>query len=148
MARSLSRRSGRFFLGSSLVVCSSSFQSLVCTQNKQLNHIEKKKSHFPPYFSLFNCLMYSSVYSPVQVCAPHNPDGRYRRPQLERSPWHGLPAEQSSYTPGKAWLSSQTGASGPCSNIKKTLALAPFLLYLFSYILNSLLEVCSHYDSL
>lgn len=81
---------------------------------------------------------------PVQVCAPHNPAGRCRRPQLERSPWRGLPAELSSCTPGKAWLSSQTGVSGPCSKNRKRENTEKGInsVFLFSHNLGSLSEVC------
>lgn len=77
---------------------------------------EENKHEYRRDFTLFICLLCCCIqlWIPVQVCAPHNPGGRCRRPQLEHSPWRGLPVELSSCTPGKAWLSSQTGVSGPC----------------------------------
>lgn len=117
MARSLSRRSGRFFRGSSLVVCSSSFQSLVW---RQIVRIPFKKKHEMTLFTAYCCV---ELRPPVQECAPRNPSGRCRHPQLARSPWRGLLAERSSCTPGTVWLSSRTGVSGPCSkkqqNVKR-----------------------------
>lgn len=119
MALSLSRRSGRFFRGSSLVVCSSSFQSLVWRQISTKNWIlGEKNNNFTFSFISLMCFCVQ-LCPPVQVCAPHNPGGRCRRPQLGHSPWRGPPAELSSCTPGKAWPSSQTGVSGPCSKTKQ-----------------------------
>lgn len=110
MALSLSRRSGRFFLGSSRVVCSSSFQSLVCKHM----YTKIKTNQYMTYSKHLVHMLLCKLFPPVQVCAPHNQDGKCRHLQLAHSPWRGPPAELSSCTLGKAWLSSQTDVSGPC----------------------------------
>lgn len=93
--------------------------SLKTNQHKELNTREgEKNNNFTFIFISLMCFCVQ-LCPPVQVCAPHNPGGRCRRPQLGHSPWRGPPAELSSCTPGKAWPSSQTGVSGPCSKTKQ-----------------------------
>lgn len=93
---------------------SGGLQLLVPVSGLRTKQHKNAESSNHPHRFLITCRVCLCVRlcPPGPVCAPRNPGGRCRRPRLERSPWRGLPAERSSCTPGKAWLSSQTGVSG------------------------------------
>ena len=99
-------------------------------QHKQLQNTEKQL-HIIEYICLVCWCV--QLRPPVQVCAPHNPDGRCRRPRHGHSPWRGLPAERSSCTPGRAWRSSQRDASGPCSKKRKYQHITCLVFFIYTH---------------
>lgn len=114
MALSLSKRSGRFFRGSSLVVCSSSFQSLVW--KIQFQHRLYSLTRISTVLRQRRSCRGWRAHVPVRGCAPRSLNGRCRHLQRERSPWRGPPVGLSSCTAGKVLLSFQTGVAELCND--------------------------------